>query len=113
MGLGLPLLKEAALQAGGFFSLRGEAGRGLAVTGEFQLDHLDRPPLGDLAETIAVFRLSYPEIRLVLYRLRGEKSYSFDSGPPISGGPGKQDRFAEVLKAREWIRQQEEQLMGG
>ncbi len=48
VGLGLPLLAEAAERAGGKFELRSQEGVGTRVAVEFQLGHIDRQPLGDL-----------------------------------------------------------------
>lgn len=60
VGLGLSLLKEAAQRCDGEIEIRSEEGRGTKVKAFFQLDHLDRPPLGDMGETIAVLILANP-----------------------------------------------------
>ena len=109
-GLGLPLLKEAARQAGGSFELWSERGKGTVVTASFIRDHLDRPPLGDLAESMAVFRMTHPDIRLVFRRRLDHRAYTYDSG---RWQAGQQDFCSSAFKAREWVRKHEEQLMGG
>jgi len=48
VGLGLPMLAEAAKRTGGSFALESYEGVGTHVTVEFQLGHIDRQPLGDL-----------------------------------------------------------------
>jgi anti-sigma regulatory factor (Ser/Thr protein kinase) len=48
VGLGLPLLAEAAERAGGKFEIRSQEGVGTRVAVEFQFGHIDRQPLGDL-----------------------------------------------------------------
>ena len=48
VGLGLPFLKMTALMTGGDFSIESELGKGTKVSVSFGLDHIDRPPLGDL-----------------------------------------------------------------
>ena len=48
VGLGLPLLKEAAIRAGGSFTIDSHEGAGTRVSVGFQLSHIDRQPLGDL-----------------------------------------------------------------
>jgi anti-sigma regulatory factor (Ser/Thr protein kinase) len=48
VGLGLPMLAEAAKRTGGSFALKSHEGVGTRVAVEFQLGHLDRQPLGDL-----------------------------------------------------------------
>jgi anti-sigma regulatory factor (Ser/Thr protein kinase) len=48
VGLGLPMLAEAAKRTGGSFTIESHEGVGTRVTVEFQLGHIDRQPLGDL-----------------------------------------------------------------
>jgi anti-sigma regulatory factor (Ser/Thr protein kinase) len=49
VGLGLPMLAEAAERAGGSFAIESSQGMGTSVSVGFQLSHIDRQPLGDLA----------------------------------------------------------------
>jgi len=60
VGLGLPLLKAAAERCDGRFQLTSEVGKGIRVTAEFRYDHIDRAPLGDMAESIGVLVLGNP-----------------------------------------------------
>jgi anti-sigma regulatory factor (Ser/Thr protein kinase) len=48
VGLGLPMLADAAERAGGSFAIESRKGMGTRVAVEFQLSHIDRQPLGDL-----------------------------------------------------------------
>lgn len=52
VGLGLSLFREAARRSEGDFELRSREGEGTEVKATFQLDHIDRPPLGDMAGTV-------------------------------------------------------------
>jgi signal transduction histidine kinase len=52
VGLGLPLLKMTAQATGGDFAIESEIGKGTTVTVSFGLDHLDRPPMGDVPGTL-------------------------------------------------------------
>ena len=58
VGMGLPLLKLAAEQAGGTLTVESRPAsehpddHGTAVKASFVIDHVDCEPLGDLAETI-------------------------------------------------------------
>lgn len=52
VGLGIPLMKMAVENAGGSFSIESEKGEGTIVYSSFLINHIDRMPLGDLAETI-------------------------------------------------------------
>lgn len=49
IGLGLPMLAEAAEMAGGSFTIESREGRGTRVAVNFRLSHIDRQPLGDVA----------------------------------------------------------------
>lgn len=53
VGMGLPLLKMEAEMSGGSFKIESELGVGTTVTTCFEIDHIDRPPLGDLGETMS------------------------------------------------------------
>jgi anti-sigma regulatory factor (Ser/Thr protein kinase) len=52
VGLGLPMLSDAAGRTGGRMTLRSKPGTGTVVTAEFGLSHIDRQPLGDIASTL-------------------------------------------------------------
>ncbi len=49
VGLGLPLLKQTAEMTGGTLDIQSTVGVGTTVTATFGLDHIDRPPMGDVA----------------------------------------------------------------
>lgn len=53
VGLGIPLFKMAAELTGGGLSIESEPGRGTRVTAVFTRSHIDRMPLGDMAESMA------------------------------------------------------------
>jgi len=52
-GLGLSLLKEAALRCDGTFNVSSESGKGTKVECVFKYNHIDRAPMGDMPGTIA------------------------------------------------------------
>ena len=60
VGLGIPLFKQAALMAGGDFSITSNPGVGTRLKATFELDNIDREPMGDLAGTILQQVLSTP-----------------------------------------------------
>lgn len=53
VGMGVPLFKMAAELAGGGFAITSALGKGTKVRAEFQIGHIDRAPLGDVAGTVA------------------------------------------------------------
>jgi hypothetical protein len=62
VGLGLPLLKEAAERCAGCLQVRSEEGQGTTVVARFRLDHFDRAPLGDMAETMGILIAANPNV---------------------------------------------------
>lgn len=64
LGLGLPLYRMTAEQTGGGIRISSTPGKGTAVTADFDLRHLDCPPLGSLADTVALLIQGNPEVEL-------------------------------------------------
>lgn len=64
VGMGLPLLKMNAEMAGGELSLTSVKGKGTDVRATFGLNHIDRPPLGDIEGVVALLITSYPGINI-------------------------------------------------
>jgi signal transduction histidine kinase len=73
IGLGLPLLAQAAKASGGTLEIDTAPGRGTTVKVGFQLSHPDRKPLGDIAATLGAIVAGRPELELLFeYRKDGE-----------------------------------------
>ncbi|WP_347838308.1 ATP-binding protein [uncultured Draconibacterium sp.] len=87
VGLGLPLLKQNAEASGGSFSLASELNSGTRLTATFKLSNIDRPPLGDIWETLYLLLLSYKKGNLVyLHKTSlGEFSLSSDELREVLG----------------------------
>ena len=66
VGLGIPLLKEAAEACNGSLELWSEKGSGTRINIEFQRSHIDRMPLGNLADTYRSLVISSPEVNWLL-----------------------------------------------
>ena len=84
VGLGIPLLKLAAEQADGNFSLQSEPGKGTWVEAEFRHSHIDRMPLGDLSATFLTLLVSHPQVDWTfLYRVtdtnKDSREFLFES----------------------------------
>lgn len=79
VGLGLPLLLQHAEQAGGSMEIESNPGKGCKVTARFMLDHLDRPPLGDIAGIFRILMCSNPAIRFTYIHLTDKGEYKIDS----------------------------------
>jgi K+-sensing histidine kinase KdpD len=70
VGLGLPLLAQAAKEAGGDIGIQTVPGQGTVVRGTFQLSHPDLKPLGDVLATIATLACGHPDRQIVYEHLR-------------------------------------------
>jgi predicted metal-dependent phosphoesterase TrpH/anti-sigma regulatory factor (Ser/Thr protein kinase) len=111
VGLGLPMLKQAAEAAGGSLAIRSEPGRGTQVTASFGHGHLDRAPLGDLETTLMVLVASHPEIDLTLTHRVGSRDFSLSSQDLRSALDGQAVTSPEGLALlREAIRRGEASL---
>ena len=81
VGLGIPLLKEAAEACNGFLTIQSEPGRGTRIDVEFQYSHIDRMPLGDLAATFLSLLIAYPNIHWRFQYRANEQDFEFDDAP--------------------------------
>lgn len=79
IGLGLPMLNQAATTAEGRFSLQSVVGRGTVVYAGFKHSHIDRQPLGDIAGVITMLILGNPDIDIVYTHKKNENVYTLDT----------------------------------
>ena len=79
VGMGIPLLKQTAEQCGGHVRVISEPGRGTDVTAVFGYSHIDRPPLGDVANAFMITASSNPELDFRLTYLYSGNEYTFDT----------------------------------
>ena len=68
IGLGIPLLKQAAVESGGELDLISKPGTGTVIRAEFCLDHPDLKPMGDMEGTIELLRRFHPAVTFTLER---------------------------------------------
>lgn len=79
IGLGLPLLRQAAEETGGSATVDSRAGAGTTVRATFQCRHPDMRPLGDIYGTLAALVAGHPKVRFVYDSRRGDDRVHFDS----------------------------------
>lgn len=79
VGMGIPLFKQSAMQSGGNLSVESEPGKGTTVTAWFELGNIDRPPLGDVANSFVLMVSANPQIHFTLSYVVNENEYNFDS----------------------------------
>ena len=78
VGLGLPLLKEQCEMTGGRLEIESELNKGTVLNAWLGLAHLDRLPLGSLAETFSVLTMAEPDIDFKLTLKQPEKEFTLD-----------------------------------
>lgn len=81
VGLGIPLLKEAAEACNGWLEISSTPGKGTQLIVEFQRSHIDRMPLGDLARTFYTLAVTSPEINWSFIYQSGDHKFEFDNAP--------------------------------
>ena len=79
VGLGIPLLKQSAEDTNGRFEIKSQEGVGTTVYAEFQISHLDRVPIGDMASTIITLIGSNDKIRYIYSHKTDEGEFLFDT----------------------------------
>ena len=80
-GFGISFLKAAAEACNGRLEVHSAPGQGTVLTAEFQRDHIDRMPLGDLAGTLLSLVVASAEIHWRFeYRADG-RTFTFDTDP--------------------------------
>jgi len=81
VGLGIPLLKAAAEACNGSLKIASSPGKGACVEVEFQRSHIDRMPLGDLANTMMTLIIGSPEIHWRFKYQVNTEMFEFDDEP--------------------------------
>jgi anti-sigma regulatory factor (Ser/Thr protein kinase) len=75
VGLGMPMLAQAAREAGGEFKVMSEPGKGTEVRATFQASHIDRKPLGDISSTLITLIAGNPHVDFIFAsHLNGEET---------------------------------------
>ena len=94
-GLGLSLFRQAAEAAGGGLTVgRSDELGGVRVSARMSLADVDRPPLGDVAASIATMVVTNPEIEFRV-ELTGDGARTSLRGPEIPS------RFGELVTFQE------------
>lgn len=82
VGMGVPLLKLAAEQTDGSFSVEssvGEENHGTTVTAVFNKNHLDFTPLGDVVSSITTLVQGHPDTDFYFSHRKGENEVTLDT----------------------------------
>ena len=80
VGLGLSLFKAAAEKCNGSFKIYSEINKGTKVEAEFQYDHIDRAPIGDITSTLSNFvAANGDQVDIVYHHYYKERNFKFDT----------------------------------
>lgn len=79
VGMGIPLFKMASEMAGGQFDIKSKLGVGTITSATFKVDHIDRPPLGNLGESIATLLSGENDCDFLLKVYIDGKAFDFDT----------------------------------
>ncbi len=79
VGLGIPLLKEAAEACNGYLTLESQPGKGTRLEVVFQRSHIDRMPLGDLAGTFLTLLVGFPAVNWLLKYRMDDRNFEVDA----------------------------------
>ena len=79
VGMGIPLFRMAAEQAGGSLTIQSQPGKGTCVTATFVLSSIDRMPLGDMVGTISALIRLNPQLDFHYVRRRDDKTAELDT----------------------------------
>lgn len=79
VGLGLPLLKAASNRCGGKFSIKSFLGQGTEIDVSFQYNNIDRPPLGNMPETVFSLVILNPSVDFVYNHCYNDKVFTMDT----------------------------------
>lgn len=78
VGLGIPMLKQAAEASAGYLNINSGQGLGTKITAKFQHSNIDRMPLGDLADSFLTLLFGTPEINWILNYRVNDQEFQFD-----------------------------------
>jgi hypothetical protein len=79
VGMGIPLLKHSAEQSNGYIKIYSKKEIGTTIQAIFQHNHIDRPPLGDIAGTIVLLVAANPDVDFKYAHFVNRKKYEFDT----------------------------------
>ena len=79
IGLGLPLLKDAAGRSGGTFQINSQEKQGTTVKATFGLRHLDRQPLGAIINIMVILIISNSDIDFFYKHRHNDRRFEMDT----------------------------------
>jgi len=104
VGMGISLFESATIACDGCFDITSELGVGTKVSAQFVHNHIDRQPLGNMAETVTTLIFGSPTVDFFYkYEVNGQ-TFEFDTRiikKTLSGAPI--DTLEVILWIKEYI----------
>lgn len=115
IGMGIPLLEGTTTQCLGTFTLTSQIGQGTTIGGEMPYQCIDRPPLGNVGQAIAMILQAAPTITLVLDYTYENESFRFSSDEihDTLGDEVRIDEPAILLFIRDYVQEHIQALKHG
>ena len=79
MGMGISLFEAAAVQCGGRLDIESEVGVGTRLKAQFELNSIDRAPIGDMAETMLTIISGAPQPEYIYEHKKNDKVFLLDT----------------------------------
>lgn len=112
VGLGIPFMIQTAEATEGRWWLESEAGRGTRIGIELPADHVDLPPVGDIAEGFCVMLWAEGDAQMRITRSAGDAWYVLDRNELVEV-LGDIRSIGSIGMLREYVRSQEESIWAG
>ncbi len=78
VGLGIPLFAAGCENTGGHMDIESVLGQGTTLTAVYGFSHIDRPPLGNIAESVSALVLANPDVDFV-FSAKNDETFEFDT----------------------------------
>ena len=98
IGLGLSLLREASRRCEGHFDIQSQEGKGTEVRVSFQLGHIDRAPLGDIAGSLTSLIMGSPDVAFVYTHRGDQQEFQLDTREVKEALDGLPIQTPEVMR---------------
>lgn len=79
VGLGISLFKAAAERCNGCFAIESELNVGTTIEATFERNHIDRAPLGNMAETMITLIMAQDQVDYLYRHVLDQKEFVFDT----------------------------------
>ena len=109
VGLGIPLLAQAARESKGTIEINSTKGKGTRISASFIYDDIDRKPMGDMGKTMSVLMLSGPDIDIYYEHKINDDTYTIDTSEirrELDGIPINSPKIISIIQdsLSSWLR---------